>query len=298
MTLSNASHATPLRALLVINPGSRRGRDCAAAVKQACVRAGLAASAVIPSNRHDVSRTILHHAATVDCIIVAGGDGTLNAAAQGLLQSGLPLGIIPMGTANDLARTLELPADLDACVDVIARGRQRRIDVGLVNERPFFNVASIGLSTTLAKELTYETKRRLGRLGYAFAAMKSLARARPFHATIETPSDTVDVKTLQIAIGNGHFYGGGMSVEESALIDDGRLDLYSLEVSNAWKLALMLRSFRHGRHSAWDEVRSIQGRNFTVRTRRPRAINADGEIVGQTPAVFNQLPKRLAVFVP
>jgi diacylglycerol kinase (ATP) len=292
------SLATQLRALLVINPASRRGQECGAALKEACARAGVLPSAVLPANRNDVSGVIRHYAPTSDCVIVAGGDGTLNAAAQGLLDVGLPFGIVPAGTANDLARTLDLPTDVDACLDVISRGRTRRIDVGLVNGKPFFNVASIGLSATLAKELTYEAKQRLGRLGYAVAAMKALVRTRPFHATIQSDEEIVDVRTLQVAVGNGRFYGGGMAVEESAHIDDGHLDLYSLEFSAAWKLALLVRSFRHGRHSAWDEVRAIKGQNFTIRTRRPRSINADGEIVGETPAFFSQLQKSLSVFVP
>jgi YegS/Rv2252/BmrU family lipid kinase len=286
------------RALLVINPASRRGQDCAAALSQACARVGLQSATVIPANRADVSGVIRHYAPTSDCVIIAGGDGTLNAAAQGLLDVGLPFGIIPAGTANDLARTLDLPLEVDACLDVISRGRTRRIDLGLVNGKPFFNVASIGLSATLAKELTYESKQRLGRLGYALAAVKALLRARPFHATIVSNGNEVAVRTLQVAVGNGRFYGGGMTIEESAHIDDGHLNLYSLEFSAAWKLALMLRSFRHGRHSAWDEVRAIKGKSFTIRTRRPRSINADGEIIGETPAIFQQARKSLSVFVP
>lgn len=289
---------TQFRALLVVNPASRRGKECAAALERSCARVGMVPSAVIRADLDDLSGIIRRHAPSSDCVIVAGGDGTLNAAAQGILDCGLPLGIVPAGTANDLARTLDLPLDVDACLDVIARGRTRRIDLGLVNGKPFFNVASVGLSATLAKELTYDAKQRLGRLGYAWAAVKALVRAQPFHATIESDNEVVNVRTLQVAVGNGRFYGGGMTVEESALIDDGQLDLYSLEFSAAWKLALMLRSFRHGRHSAWDEVRAIKGQSFTIRTRRPRSINADGEIIGQTPAIFSQLPKSLSVFVP
>jgi diacylglycerol kinase family enzyme len=85
------------------------------------------------------------HGREVDLIAVGGGDGTLNAAADCVMQMNRPLGILPMGTANDLARTLGIPADLDAAVQIIAAGRTRRIDLDLVNGHPFFNVASIGL---------------------------------------------------------------------------------------------------------------------------------------------------------
>jgi diacylglycerol kinase family enzyme len=90
------------------------------------------------------------------------------------------MGIIPMGTANDLARTLDIPMDLLQAADVIVRGRLRQIDIGTVNGNAFFNVASIGLSTELAKGLDPTLKKRFGRLGYALAAVKVLTRATRF----------------------------------------------------------------------------------------------------------------------
>jgi YegS/Rv2252/BmrU family lipid kinase len=203
-----------------------------------------------------------------------------------------------MGTANDLARTLGVPTDLDQAARIIAEGHTRRIDLGLVNHQPFFNVASIGLSAELAQELTREMKRRWGRLGYAVAALKVLSRARPFRASIESGESSVRVRTLQIAVGNGRYYGGGNAVQKDAAIDDQHLDLYSLELRRAWKLALMARSFRYGEHGAWEEVRAIRAKEFTVHTRRPRPVNCDGEIVTQTPAHFTIRPRAVTVFAP
>ena len=234
----------------------------------------------------------------MDCAIVGGGDGTINAAAFGVIEAGLPLGILPMGTANDLARTLGIPFDLDGAADVIADGITRRIDLGIVNGEPFFNVASLGLSAELAQKLTRDIKRRWGRLGYALVALNVLAHAKPFRATIASDTETVHVRTLQIAVGNGRFYGGGNAVEKDATIDDQHLDLYSLELDRAWKLALMARSFRYGQHGAWEEVRAVRAQEFDIRTRRPRPVNADGEIVTQTPAHFSIRPAAVTVFAP
>jgi diacylglycerol kinase (ATP) len=286
------------RALLIVNNKSRSGE---AQCKTASER--LRAHDIEPvhvecKRREDMSPLIVRHRDQVDCVIVGGGDGTINAAALGVIEADLPLGILPLGTANDLARTLEIPVDLDGAADVIAAGTTRRIDLGLVNGEPFFNVASLGLSAELAQKLTRDIKRRYGRLGYALVALKVLLQARPFRAIITSETETVRVRTLQIAVGNGVFYGGGNAVEQDAAIDDQHLDLYSLELERAWKLAFMARSFRHGRHGAWREVRAIKAQEFDIRTRRPRPINADGEIVTQTPAHFTIKPAAVTVFAP
>lgn len=286
------------RALLIINAKSRSGEAQAQTAIAALQSYGIEPVPVECSRREDLSPLIVKHRDGVECAVVGGGDGTLNAAALGVIEAGLPLGILPLGTANDLARTLGIPFELDGAARVIADGRTRRIDLGLVNGEPFFNVASLGLSAELAQKLTRDIKRRFGRLGYALVAMKVLAQAKPFRATIASEAESVRVRTLQIAVGNGRFYGGGNAVEKDAAIDDQHLDLYSLEFERAWKLAFMARSFRYGEHGAWSEVRAIRAREFDIRTRRPRPINADGEIVTQTPAHFSIRPGAVTVFAP
>lgn len=286
------------RALLIVNAKSRSGAAQREAAMERLEAHGIETIQVECGRREDLSPLIVRNAKDVDCAIVGGGDGTLNAAAFGVIETGLPLGILPLGTANDLARTLGIPSDLDGAAQVIADGLTREIDLGIVNGEPFFNVASVGLSAELAQQLTRDIKRRYGRLGYAMVALKVLAQARPFRATIRSETENVRVRTLQIAVGNGRFYGGGNAVEQDAAIDDEHLDLYSLELNRAWKLALMARSFRHGRHGAWREVRAVRAREFDIRTRKPKPVNADGEIVTQTPAHFSIRPSAVTVFAP
>lgn len=249
-------------------------------------------------DRDGVSPLVVEHAGGADMVVVAGGDGTLNAALRGVLDAGRPLGVLPVGTANDFARTLGLPVNLEQALDVIGEGATRRIDVGVVNHHPFVNVASMGLSVELARELTGDLKKRFGKLGYAIAAARTLSKAKPFRARIVAGDRTIRALTLQIAVGNGKFYGGGNQVDEAAVVDDGLLDLYSLEFARAWKLVLMLKAMRFGQHRAYDEIRTMRGADFEVRTRRPRSVNADGEIVTQTPAKFGVLRDALEVFVP
>ena len=111
------------------------------------------------------------------------------------------------------------------------------------------------LSSELAQKLDPEIKKRFGRVGYAVAALRILTTARRFSARIVEKGSGTRVKTYQIAVGNGRLYGGGNVVADSAEIDDGRLDLYSLEMPTLWKSVLMARAFRTGSHGAWKEVR-------------------------------------------
>lgn len=286
------------RALLLVNPKARRGREAIKPVTTRLKAAGLDVTVEQFSALPEIARDIVRLRESADLVVVCGGDGSVSSAAMAAIESGLPLGIIPMGTANDLARTMEIPTDLARAADVIAAGNTRRIDVGTVNGHAFFNVASIGLSTDLARKLDPNLKRRFGRFGYVLAAAKVLSGAEKFKAHITEKGQKIDASTYQIAVGNGRHYGGGNIVEASAAIDDGHLDLYSLETRNIWKLGLMMRSFRAGTHGAWSEVRTARCVEFDVETDHEMPVNADGEIVSSTPAHFKILPKAIEVFVP
>jgi diacylglycerol kinase (ATP) len=99
-------------------------------------------------------------------------------------------------------------------------------------------------------------------------------------------------------VGNGRHFGGGMTVAENARIDDGKLDVFSLEVSSIWGLLKLLPALRSGRHNSWVEIRSLSGEAIEIRTRRRRSINADGEITARTPAVFRVMPGAITVYAP
>ena len=286
------------KALLLINQKARRGSESIDAVIGRLHRGGLDVAVEPFEALPEIARDIVRLRASADAIILCGGDGTIASGAFAVMESGLPLGIIPMGTANDLARTIGVPMDLVGAADVILAGQTRRIDLGSVNGHAFFNVASIGLSADLAQGLQPELKKRFGRFGYALAAAKVMLKARPFTATIREKGETTTVRTFQIAVGNGRHYGGGNVIEASAEIDDGHLDLYSLEFGNVLKMASMLRAFRSGTHGAWNEVRTARCVEFDVTTREPMPVNTDGEIVTSTPAKFVVHPAAIPVFAP
>lgn len=280
-------------AVVIRNPMSRRGGEDLRAAYDLLKAGGINVEEA-PTDADERVAAL----ARADLIIVAGGDGTLHHAAPALVAANKPFGVLPLGTANDLARSLDIPADPLQAAQIILDGQLRTIDLGEVNDTPFFNVASIGVSVELARELTRETKRRFGAFGYVVAGARALMRARRFRATIRSARGDVRVRTFQIAVGNGRYYGGGMSVHENCRIGDGKLYLYSLEMRTLWRLALMAFHFRAGAHGAWEDVRADSGERFIIHTRRPRPINADGEIVTRTPATFAIRRDALKVFAP
>lgn len=286
-----------LNALLLVNPNSRSGDVGLPQVRQWLDSAGIGYIEVARATDETPSQSIVRLAGEVNCVIVGGGDGSLNAAAEGLVKTGLPLGVLPMGTANDFARTMGLPLDLETAIEIIASGKTAQIDLGVANDHFFFNVASVGFSAKLAKSLTESAKKRWGKLGYGLVAAQLLASSRLFGVLLEHDGKTEKLRTLQLAVGNGRHYGGGMTVHEDATVTDGLLDFYSLEVDHWWKLITLLPSLRAGTQGKWDNVRTFSTKGLTITTRGPHDVNLDGELKTKTPLQVTIREKAIRVFV-
>ncbi|MBI0435342.1 lipid kinase [Roseomonas sp. KE0001] len=287
------------RALLIVNRQARNGGAALDEALAVLTAAGWGLQEATCREGETPADVIRRHAAEAfTAVILGGGDGTLNGAAPALVETGLPFGILPLGTANDLARSLGIEPDPVAAAQVIAAGLLRPIDLGEVNGHLFFNVASIGFSAHLARGLGREEKKRWGKLGYALAAFRLLRRTRPFTAWITHDGVTEKVKTIQVSVGNGRHYGGGMTVASNARPDDGKLDVYSLELDHWWRLLALLPFLRRGTHGQWRDVRAFPTTACEVRTRRPMQVNTDGELTAKTPARFRLRPKAVRVFAP
>jgi YegS/Rv2252/BmrU family lipid kinase len=285
--------------LLIINPGARGGGADISKIVALLQAAGVMVEVHTCAPSQTAADAIRAAAlGGLDCVVLGGGDGTLNAAAAAIRETGLPLGILPMGTANDLARTLGIPPDPLAAARIIAEGHIKSIDLGEVNGQLYFNVASLGFSADLARDLGAEAKKKWGKLGYAIAAFRLLSSAKPFSVWLDHDGTVEHFKTLQVSVGNGRFYGGGMTVAAAAQPDDGALDVYSLEVAHWWRLLALLPWLRRGTQGNWRDVRAFQTTELVLRTRRPKSINTDGEIKTRTPARFRLLRSAVRVYVP
>lgn len=286
------------RLLLVVNPNASRASQSLGAAVAALVADGFAVDIRQCGGRDDVRALITSEGASADAIVVGGGDGTVSGALAGLIEVGRPVGILPLGTANDLARTLGIPVDPVEAAAVIAGGYLRKIDVGRVNDIDFLNVASIGLAVEITDRLDPDLKRRLGPLSYAAAALSTLGSAEHFSASIACGDNRTEVSAYQITIGNGVHYGGGAKVSTGAAIDDGILDIFAIETASIPELVAMAPAFFEGRHGERDDVRVFRSTEAVIETAAPMPVSTDGEITTETPARFSVSRHALSVFAP
>ncbi|UTT68742.1 lipid kinase [Arthrobacter sp. DNA4] len=237
-----------------------------------------------------------------DLVVVGGGDGTVSFAAGQLAGTGTVLGILPLGTANDLARTLEIPGSLDAACTALADGKVVDIDLGRANGWPFLNVASVGLAVGVTESLSPRLKRYLGPLAYGVAAVRAYSRHKPFRARLEFPDGdhgTLELPdVLQVAVGNGRHYGGGNAVSPTAGIDDHILDVYAIPGAPLREHVRIARLLKDGSFVERDGVYHLTTRHVRLVTQPPLPVNLDGEIATATPTDFTIERNAVHVVVP
>jgi YegS/Rv2252/BmrU family lipid kinase len=287
-----------MRILLIVNEHARHGKEPLDPALEAFNEAGIEVVVERVERGRSVDQPIRRHAKEVDVIVLAGGDGTVHDAAEELIEAELPFGILPRGTANDLARAVGLPLDVRRAAEVIVAGHTKRIDVGEVNKKLFFNVAHIGLGAALDDALSDGMKKRLGPLAYTVAAALSLTKIRRFRAEIVADDKRLAVRTYGVTVGNGRFFGGAGLVAEEATIDDGLLHLFALKTKNPLQMLRLLPSLMKGRQGRFDWVETLHGSKIEIRTLRRLKIRADGKTMSETPASFSVRPGALEIFAP
>lgn len=235
-----------------------------------------------------------------DLLVVGGGDGTIGCAAGLVAHTPTTLGVLPLGIANDFARTVEIPTTLTGAVDTLLDGKVVDVDLGRVDGRAYLNVASLGLSVAVARQLTPGLKRRLGRFAYPVATLAAYRGHRPFAARVELDDGSVlELEDLmQVAVGNGRHYGGGLTVSPGASIDDHLLDVDAVEKGRLRDHVSIARLLRTGHLVEHDRVHHLTTRRLRLVTDEPVEVNLDGEVAATTPATFEVDRNALHVVVP
>jgi YegS/Rv2252/BmrU family lipid kinase len=237
-----------------------------------------------------------------DPIILGGGDGTVSSTVDFLAHHRVTLGLLPLGTANDFARTLDIPSELGAACRTIARGKVVDVDLGLAGDNFYVNVASVGLGVEATRALSPRLKKSIGPLAYPVAAITAFFKHEPFAARLSFPDGDHEPvgynRLLQVAVGNGRFYGGGMVVAPGSGIDDRNLDVYAIRLGRRRDLVGVARYLKSGDFVKSEGVDHFRTRQVALETEPELAINVDGELVGRTPQQFSLAPNALHVIVP
>lgn len=237
-------------------------------------------------------------------IVAAGGDGTLNEVINGIQENAgdVCVGLIPLGTGNDFARTIDLPTELEAALEVIRAGHTRPVDLVRVTSdevRYFLNVSAGGFSGLVNEKLTPEMKKSWGPLAYLRSAAAALPELRAYRTTLaldNTESLTLDLYNVVVA--NGRYVAGGTFIAPEASIDDGLLDIILIQKRSAAELALLAAQVTVGAHLSSDAVVFRRAAKLTVNSKPGMWFNVDGELVGNEPARFEILPRALRFLVP
>jgi diacylglycerol kinase (ATP) len=239
-------------------------------------------------------------------IVAAGGDGTLNEVVNGLAADfgGARLGLIPLGTGNDFARSINVPADLDAAVGILREGRVRTIDVARATfrdgSRYFINMAAGGFSG-LVSEKADEVKDRWGPLAYLRAAVGVLPELQGFDATFLIDGidgrERLKLEAYNVVVSNGRYVAAGIPVAPQSRLDDGRLDLMLVPTASLGEMAILLPQVLLGRHTESDRLIFREITSLEIASDPAMAFNVDGELIGETPVRFEVLPRVLRVVV-
>ena len=198
--------------------------------------------------------------------VVMSGDGLVGQVGGALAGTGTPMGILPGGRGNDLARVLNIPSEPASAAAVLADGHERQIDVGEANERRFLCVASCGFDSD-ANRIANEARLVRGNLVYAYAAIRALIAWRPAKFTVVLDQrEPIEFEGYSVAVGNSRAFGGGMFVAPHAELDDGKLDVITVSDVSKLRYARGLPKAFKGTHIENDEV--SEDRAATVRDQR------------------------------
>jgi diacylglycerol kinase (ATP) len=286
------------KVLLLISPKSRRGADSIIKAREELQTLGYAIINDPNEESLDPNQLIEKHASDISFVIVGGGDGSVNMVLPALVKTQIPLVIIPLGTANNLARHYELSYDINEALKVMEAGLSKRIDLGIVNGIYFVNVVGLGLSTNVNKNVPSKLKRFIGPLAFVLTAFYLSTKIRPFRLNITADGKQYTRRSWQISVCNGRHYGNGLTVKHDASLIDGKLHALSTEVQKWWQGFFLIPALISGHYKVEHDISLFEAQEIELITRRTLKIDVDGDIKTQTPAKFSVQKKALSLMVP
>lgn len=286
---------------LLVNTRSKRGKQSLKEIQRSCQELGLTIDTVntVKGNDdlHDTLKQIVDRSPRA--LIVGSGDGTVSEVVDYLAGSPIILGVVPLGTTNNFARSLGLPMDINDSLKVIKHGHTTAVDVGQIGDEYFSNIAGIGLSALIARKVTNTRKKRFGRLAYPLTGISLLFRHKPFFVTI-TDKDRelqLHMETHQLIIANGKYHAG-KEIASDASLKRHELILFQLGGKSKLSFVWHMIDFYIGRRKSVRHSSYLIGRNVAIHTSTPQSVELDGEVKLTTPMTASVRKQAVKVFCP
>jgi lipid kinase YegS len=296
----------PQRKTCLVLHGKAAGRSDVREAVRAAREDGFPVDVRVTWEGDDASRFAREAAqARYGIVVAGGGDGTVNAVVAGLVEGAAgptaspTLAVLPLGTANDLARACGIPLDPIAAMRLAVSGPTSVVDVGQANDRHFVNVATGGFGTQVTVATPNELKRVLGGAAYLLTGLTHFSSIRPDHGRVSGPGLAWEGAFLVLAVGNGRQAGGGHPLCPEALLDDGLLDVRLLPQLPKEEIPEALRTLlRDGIHGVRHTLVGARVSSLEIETEESLQINLDGEPLTGTRFRFALLPRRLSMKLP
>ncbi|MEH6490946.1 lipid kinase [Halopseudomonas sp.] len=286
-------------ALLIINPHSRNGQvDALDDAIEVLKASGIEVSVRESESEEYLASLIEQYDREDGIVVIGGGDGTISSALDALYRCQRTVAVLPMGTANDFARSIGVPQDLPGAAKVIVEGKRRRISLGKIDDKHLFiNVAHVGLGVDVTHELSSDSKKFFGVFAYLGAFLRAIKGNKSFKLRIQAEGWDCSMKVIHLAVGNGRYYGGGNIVDERATLFDEVFNLFFIKPKPWWQLLLLGPTLRKGASQTTEHIVRNTARKFSIRTSHAKELEADGEFVTRTPAEFELIPEAIEVIV-
>jgi|TARA_R100000501_G_scaffold5804_1_gene12795 YegS/Rv2252/BmrU family lipid kinase len=230
-------------------------------------------------------------------LVIGGGDGTISSSAKQIADAGVEMSMLPLGTANSFARTIEMPLDVEGACRMAVTGDVHLVDLGRLGDYYFTNAAAIGLPAEIGRSVPDGLKRIFGRLAYLIWAIYKLLKFKGFTCTIDDGTGIKSYEVVEVRIANGRYLGGLIAVPD-ADPEDHRLTVQLVRGVSGWQLAHAWAYMATGDAPQAGEVTELIAKRFEIVTDPPQPVSIDGEVLAQTPTLVGLAPGVLKLVVP
>jgi YegS/Rv2252/BmrU family lipid kinase len=275
-----------IKAELIINTGSRKSIQALPEIIQTCEQNNIQLDRqhLLAKDTNLQSLTSAIKKRHPDLVLVGGGDGTVSDVLDHFAGSEIEIGILPLGTTNNFARSLNMPLAVTEAITAIVNGKVSNVDLGKIKHDYFVNVAGVGISAQIAKTVTDKQKKIFGRFAYAINGVRQLLIHKPFIATLEDKDSELQLhlETHQIIIANGRYHAG-KEIAKDAKIDNRELIIFALGGRSKLSFIFHMIDFYIGKRKSIRHTSYLTGKSIRLHTSSPQSVELDGEVKFITP---------------